>query len=85
MALQKNVAEQLGVLMSGNSVDFKFEKFEEYYGDIKQVKKIIDECKVCGGKLIFTHISDYRNLFVQETARCPECGGSHRKLLHVLN
>ena len=53
--------------------------------DAIQVKKQIDECAVCGGKLIFTHLSDYKNLYVQETARCPECGGGNKKLIHILN
>ena len=66
-------------------LDFKFEHFEEYYGDVKQVRKIIDECKICGAKLILSHISDYKNLLVQETARCPECGSSNRKTIHILN
>ncbi|MBT7608976.1 MAG: hypothetical protein HN576_04425 [Bacteriovoracaceae bacterium] len=65
--------------------DFKFEKFEEYFGDIDQVKKIIDQCQVCGTKLVLSHLSDYKNLFVQETARCPECGAGNRKKLHTLN
>lgn len=65
--------------------DFKFEKFEEYFGDIKQVKRQINDCNVCGSKLVFTHLSDYKNLFIQETARCPECGGNHRRLIHILN
>lgn len=65
--------------------DFKFERFEEYFGDAKQVKKIIDECKVCGSKMVFTHLSDYKNLLVQESARCPECGNGSRKIIHILN
>lgn len=65
--------------------DFKYEKFEEYWGDIKQVKKIIDDCKICGSKLVLSHLSDYKNLLVQETARCPECGSGNRKIIHILN
>jgi hypothetical protein len=71
--------------MSSSDYDFKYEKFEEFYGDAKQVKKIINNCKTCGAKLIFTHLSDYKSLFVQESARCPDCGGDHRKSLHSLN
>ena len=48
--------------------DFKYEKYEEYYGDKVQVQKIIDDCKVCGTKLVFTHFSDFKNLMVQ--AKC---------------
>ena len=65
--------------------EFRFERFEEYFGDIKQVQKQIDDCNICGGKLMFTHLADYKNLYIQETARCPECGGGKRKLIHVLN
>ena len=65
--------------------DFKFERFEDYFGDILQVKKIIDDCRICGAKLVFTHLSDYRNLLVQETARCPDCGGGDRKVIHIIN
>jgi len=72
-------------LIMSKEVDFRFEQFEEYFGDTIQVKKQIDECNVCGGKLIFTHLSDYKNLYVQETARCPECGGGNKKLIHILN
>ncbi|MDA9189663.1 hypothetical protein N9O57_01645 [bacterium] len=44
--------------------DYKFEKFEEYFGDEKQVKKIIDECELCSAKLVHTHLSDYKNLLI---------------------
>lgn len=66
-------------------VDFRFEKFEEYYGDADQVQKIIDNCNVCGSKLVHTHLSDYKNLIVQETGRCPECGHGNKKLIHIIN
>jgi len=65
--------------------DFKFEKFETYFGNISQVRKQIDDCNICGGKLMFTHLADYKNLYVQETARCPECAGDNRKMIHILN
>ena len=65
--------------------NYKFEKFEEYYGDSQQVKKIIDDCKVCGSKLVHSHLSDYKHMVVQETARCAECGGGNRKLIHIIN
>ena len=65
-------------MSKSKEVDFKFGALEEYFGDTKQVQKQIDECKVCGGKLIFTHLSDYKNLYVQETARCPECGAGNK-------
>jgi hypothetical protein len=65
--------------------DFKFEKFEDYYGDIEQVRAIIDDCRICGSKLIFSHLADYKNLLVQETARCPECGSGNKKIIHIIN
>jgi hypothetical protein len=68
-----------------SETDFKFEQFEEYFGDKDQVKKIMDECKVCGSKLMLSHMPDYKNLLVQETARCLECGCGNRKVIHTLN
>ncbi|MBC7540277.1 MAG: hypothetical protein H7281_15750 [Bacteriovorax sp.] len=65
--------------------DYKFENFQEYYGDIKNVKKIINECHICGSKLVITHLSDYKNLLMQESARCPDCGQGNRKIIHVIN
>jgi len=65
--------------------DYKFENFLEYYGDIKQVKKQINECPICGAKLVMTHLSDYKNLIVQESARCPDCGQGNRKVIHIIN
>ncbi len=66
-------------------LDYKFEDFKEYYGDAKQVKKQIYECKECGKKLVFSHFSDYQNLVIQETSTCPECINVTKKIIHVLN
>ncbi len=66
-------------------VDFRFERYEEYWGSAENVQKIIGECKVCGSKLLLSHLPDYKNLLVQETARCIDCGSGTRKLIHVLN
>lgn len=70
---------------SSNELDFRFEKYEEYYGGADKVKKIMDECNCCGSKLILSHMPDYKNLLVQETARCMECGSGNRKVIHILN
>jgi len=66
-------------------LEFRFEKFEEYWGSSDNVKKQIDECAVCGSKLLLSHMPDYKNLLVQETARCIDCGSGNRKIIHVLN
>ena len=71
--------------MSASDGDFKFESFEEYYGTAEEVKKHINECKVCGSKLILSHMPDYKNLIIQETARCIDCGSGNRKIIHVMN
>lgn len=65
--------------------EFKFETFEEYFGDADQVSRIINTCEVCEAKLIHTHLSDYKNLCIQENSRCPECGHGNRKKVHTLN
>jgi len=65
--------------------DSQFEKYEEYYGDIKQVRKIMDECDNCGALTVQTHLSDYTNLIIQENCRCPECGQGKPKKIHIIN
>lgn len=65
--------------------NFKFERFEEYFGDIRQVKKQLNQCKICGAKLIHSHLSDYKNLLVQETTHCPDCKHDNRKTIHIIN
>lgn len=65
--------------------DYKFERFEEYWGTIAEVQAQIQNCKICGSKLLFSHMPDYKNLLVQETARCIECGSGNRKFIHIIN
>lgn len=65
--------------------DYEFEYCEKYVGDADQVKKIIDDCPVCGSKLVFNHLPDYKNLLIQENARCLECGEASRKIIHIIN
>lgn len=65
--------------------DYKFACYEEYYGTADDVKKMISECKVCGSKLMLSHLPDYKNLLVQETARCLDCGHGNRRVIHALN
>ncbi len=66
-------------------VDFKFEKYEDYFGSIDDVQKTICECPVCGAKFTFNHLPDYKNLIIQENSRCMECGHGSKKMIHVLN
>ncbi|MBT3983751.1 MAG: hypothetical protein HOE90_20520 [Bacteriovoracaceae bacterium] len=65
--------------------DYKFECFEEYFGDAENVKKIINKCRQCGSKMVFNHLPDYKNLLIQESARCMECGEGARKTICTLN
>ena len=37
------------------------------------------------GALIFTYLSDFKNLVMEETSRCPECGQDKRKIIHIIN
>ena len=71
--------------MSSESKNYEFECLEKYHGGINDVKKQIDLCKCCGKKLNVSHLPDYRNLLIQETALCTDCGEGGRKIIHVLN
>jgi uncharacterized paraquat-inducible protein A len=65
--------------------DYKFEKFEEYYGEIEEVKKQVNHCPECDGQYRFTHLSDFKHLYVTETAKCIKCDHSVRKTVHIIN
>lgn len=72
-------------MSSSNKELYTFERYEGYYGSPEDVKKIISECSICKSKLILSHMPDYKNLIIQETARCIECGEGSRKVIHILN
>ncbi len=66
-------------------VEYQLEDDIEYYGTPEEITRKLDECKVCGSKLSFNHLPDYKNLLLQESARCMECGCTNRKVIHVLS
>ncbi len=65
--------------------DFMFENYEEFFGDIEQVRKIIDNCQNCGNIVVHSYITDYLDMFVQESSRCPMCGGKKIKKIFSIN
>jgi len=65
--------------------EYKFECYEEYFGEKEEIIKKIDECASCGAKLVFSHLPDYKSLIIQETARCMECGKIIRKVISIIN
>lgn len=65
--------------------DIKVECFEEYFGEKDEMLKKIDACQSCGSKLMLSHLPDYKNLVIQETARCIECGKVIRKMMSSIH
>lgn len=65
--------------------DYRFENFMEYHGEVEHVKKLMDQCSECGAKLLLSHMSDYRNMIIQETARCLDCGQGTKRIIHIIN
>ena len=68
-----------------NKLDYHFENFLEYHGDIEQVTKHINFCFGCGAKLLLSHMADYKNYIIQETSRCLDCGNGTRRIIHTIN
>jgi hypothetical protein len=68
-----------------DSSEYKIESFEEYWGTLENVVATIANCDICGAKMVFSHLPDYKNLLVQETARCTDCGEGQRKRIHIIN
>ena len=51
----------------------------------EEVINRIHHCSLCGAKLLLSHISDYKNLFIQETSRCLDCGQGAKKEFYNIN
>ena len=66
-------------------LEFQFENQEKYVGTAEEVQQSVTHCNHCGYEMIFTHQPDYRNLILEEVARCTNCGKGSRKLIHIMN
>lgn len=71
--------------MAKSNDEFQIETFLSYFGGKDKVKKIIENCPKCGSKVTLDHLPDYKNLYIQETARCYSCDWGQRKVFHTLN
>jgi hypothetical protein len=40
--------------------------------------EVMNHCVLCGSKLSFVHITDFKKLEVVEEAQCPACGIKNR-------
>lgn len=65
--------------------DYKLECYEKYYGKKEEIMQRLEQCSYCKAKLVSTHFSDQKNLLIQETTRCLDCGDGTKKVIHVLN
>lgn len=65
--------------------DYKFECYEKYFGKKDEVIKKIEYCTSCSAKLVFTHFCDQKNLLIQETVRCLDCGDGTKKIIYVIH
>jgi DNA-directed RNA polymerase subunit RPC12/RpoP len=68
-----------------SSPAYKLENFLDYHGSVEEVQKMIDRCPYCGSELLLTHVPDYKNLIIHESAKCLDCGNSNRKIIHIIN
>jgi len=39
-----------------------------------EIIEVLEHCCLCGHKLAFYHVTDFRNLQVVEEGQCPACG-----------
>lgn len=64
---------------------YEIETYERYLLSVDEVKNQIENCPVCGAKLILTHITDAQNMLAQETSKCLDCEYGTREVYHALN
>jgi len=60
------------------------EAMAKFFGSVAQVVEKYTHCMICGSHLHFTHMTDFSRNLTQESAKCPECGVSARRVLHKL-
>jgi|GEM_PF-4700326 len=56
--------------------------------EVDKKSKLMDDlnkCPFCKSKLISSHLSDYRSLFIQEKVKCLDCGKTDQKKIHYIN
>lgn len=70
--------------VAANPAALCFEEYTDCFGEPNEVMKKHLLCTMCGGHLNFSHLSDFQNGLIQETARCPDCGVRIRQRLHKL-
>jgi hypothetical protein len=50
----------------------------------EEIVETIDNCFLCGHKLDFVHVTDFRRNEVTEDARCTACGVKQKTHLFIL-
>jgi hypothetical protein len=50
----------------------------------EELLKRYSHCKLCGGRLHFSYMTDFGRNLTTESAKCPECGLKTHTILHKL-
>jgi hypothetical protein len=56
----------------------------QFFGAAGDVVAKYSHCALCGANLHFSHVTDFSRNLTQETAKCPECAVTARRMLHRL-
>jgi hypothetical protein len=68
-----------------NKSYYQLDDYIEFYGNVEQVKKMMNHCSHCGAKLLQSHMPDYRHHVIQETLRCLDCGEGTTQKHYFIN
>lgn len=63
-------------------------EFEFDIESVAEMEQMIHEyyqCTLCGGELMYTHVSNFLLRRVEEQSECSSCGVKHAKKQHTLN
>ncbi len=81
---ENEILEGMEQEQNANPAALCFEEYLDCFGDTTDVMKKHLLCTLCGGHLHFSHLADFSNGMIQETARCPDCSIRLRQRLHKL-
>jgi DNA-directed RNA polymerase subunit RPC12/RpoP len=51
----------------------------------KDLVESVDSCSICGHKLVYYHLTDFRENMVEEEGQCPSCGIKNKANRFVLH
>jgi hypothetical protein len=71
--------------MENDKDDLEWDLLDEYFSEVQDALRAVNECMHCGTPLALEHQMDPISFKMVEVSECPQCGLERRKKVHSLN